>query len=154
MGTTKNFMSQAQRELANQVLDSLVPGRDDLPGAGAIGVTDYLDRAGGGSLPLRRTLTDLLAAIETTSLSKFTGTFSDLNGDQRTAVLQQVEADHGPLFTELLRRTYAGYYSDPVVLSALGIDARPPQPRGYTLTPFDPAVLEGVRNRDRIYRDA
>lgn len=154
MGTTKNFMSQAQRELATQVLDSLVPGRGDLPGAGAIGVAGYLDRAGGGSLTLRRTLTDLLTAIEAACHSKFTKQFADLDGDRRTTVLQQVESDHGPDFTELLRRTYAGYYSDPAVLSAIGIDARPPQPRGFFIAPFDPAVLEGVRKRDRLYRDA
>ena len=147
-------MSPAQLTLTKLVLDRLVPGRDDLPGAGAIGVAGYLDRAGGASLPLRRTLTEVLAAIETACHAGYTKPFAGLDGDQRTAVLQRVEADHGPLFTELLRRTYAGYYSDPAVLSALGIDARPPQPRGYTLTPFDPAVLEGVRKRDRIYRDA
>ena len=154
MGNTKKFMSQAQRELATQVLDSLVPGRGDVPGAGAIGVAGYLDSAGGASLPLRRTLTDVLAAVETACHADYAKTFADLDGDQRTAVLKQVEVSHGPLFTELLRRTYAGYYSDPAVLSALGIDARPPQPRGYTLTPFDPAVLEGVRKRDRLYREA
>ena len=154
MGVTKNFMSQAQRELATQVLDSLVPGRDDLPGAGAIGVAGYLDSAGGASLPLRRSLSDVLAAITAACHADYARTFADLDGDQRTAVLQQVEADHSRDFTELLRRTYAGYYSDPAVLSALGIDARPPQPRGYTLAPFDPAVLENVRKRDRLYRDA
>jgi hypothetical protein len=33
-------------------------------------------------------------------------------------------------------------------LDALGIDARPPQPRGYSLSPFDTAILERVRKRD------
>ena len=75
MGDVQNFMSPAQQELATLVLDSLVPGRDDLPGAGAIGVADYLDRAGGGSLTLRRTLTDALAAIEAACHSKFTTPF-------------------------------------------------------------------------------
>ena len=154
MGDVQQFMSPAQQKLAKLVLDSLVPARVNLPGAGAIGVAGYLDRAGGASLPLRRTLTDVLAAIDTVCHADYNKTFADLDGDQRTAVLQHVEADHGKLFTELLRRTYAGYYSEPAVLDALGIDARPPQPRGFYIEPFDPVVLESVRKRDPLYREA
>ena len=153
MGDTKNFMSEAQRKLAAQILNRLVPIRDSLPGAGDVGVVDYLDRAGGASLPLRRVLTDVLAAVEAISQTDYAASFDSLSTDRKTGVLQQIESSNGPGFTELLRRTYAGYYSEPTVLDALKIDARPPQPRGYSLAPFDTAILERVRKRDQVYRD-
>jgi hypothetical protein len=154
MGNTKNFMSEAQRNLAAQVLNRLVPTHDGLPGAGDVGVVKYLDCSGGASLPLRRILTDLLSAIEAISQTDYAASFGSLSIDRKTGVLQQIESANGPGFTELLRRTYAGYYSEPIVLDALGIDARPPQPRGYSLAPFDTAILERVRKRDQAYRDA
>ena len=154
MGNTKNFMSEAQRGLAKEVLNRLVPTHDDLPGAGDVGVVDYLDRAGGASLPLRRVLTDVLAAIEAVSQTDYVASFGSLSIDRKNSVLQKIESADGPGFTKLLRRTYAGYYSEPTVLEALGIDARPPQPRGYSLAPFDTAILERVRKRDQAYRDA
>ena len=154
MGDTKNFMSEAQRKLAAQILNRLVPIRDSLPGAGDVGVVDYLDRAGGASLPLRRVLTDVLAAVEAISQTDYAASFDSLSIDRKTGVLQQIESTDGPGFTELLRRTYAGYYSEPTVLDALEIDARPPQPRGYSLAPFDTTILERVRKRDQVYRDA
>ncbi len=154
MGNTQNFMSEAQRELATQVLNRLVPIHDGLPGAGDVGVVDYLDRAGGASLPLRRVLTDVLAGIEAISQTDYAASFGSLSIDRKTGVLQQIESTNEPGFTEFLRRTYAGYYSEPTVLDVLGIDARPPQPRGYILAPFDTAILERVRKRDQAYRDA
>ncbi len=153
MGHTNGFMSRAQRELATQVLDLMVPARYGLPGAGEIGVAGYLDGAGGASLSLRHVLIDVLIAIETVSHFEFATSFAGLSGDQKTGVLSQVESEQGPLFTEFLRRTYIGYYSESMVLDALRIDPRPPQPRGYTLAPFDHAVLERVRKRDQLYRD-
>lgn len=148
MGNTKNFMSEAQLELATQVLNRLVPPHHGLPGTGDVGVIGFMDRAGGASLPLRRVLTDVLAAIEAISQADYAASFGSLSIDRKTSVLQQIESANGPDFTELLRRTYAGYYSEPTVLDALGIDARPPQPRGYSLEPFDTAILERVRKRD------
>ena len=154
MGNTKNFMSEAQRELAKEALNRLVPSRDALPGTGDVDVVDYLDSAGGASLLLRGILTQVLSAIETISQTDYAGSFGSLRIDRKTSVLQQIESENGADFTELLRRTYAGYYSEHTVLDALGINSRPPQPRGYSLAPFETSMLKRVRNRDQAYRDA
>ena len=46
------------------------------------------------------------------------------------------------------------YYRDPRVLRAIGIDARPPFPKGYRQEPNDLTLLEPVRARGEIYRKA
>ena len=40
------------------------------------------------------------------------------------------------------------------VIELFGLEARPPQPLGFHLDPFDPAMVEKVRERGKIWRDA
>lgn len=44
------------------------------------------------------------------------------------------------------------YYSDPHVLSALGLSNLPRFPRGHSLAPDDWSILEPVRRMKKIYR--
>jgi hypothetical protein len=53
----------------------------------------------------------------------------------------------------LVEHTYRGYYTLPVVRRAVGVD-RPPQPIGYELPPFDPALLAVQRQRAPFWRKA
>jgi hypothetical protein len=39
------------------------------------------------------------------------------------------------------------------VLEALGIEGRPPHPKGYTIEPTDWSLLDPVRRRSRRYRE-
>jgi hypothetical protein len=147
------FLSEAQATLLADVLDSIVPGGDGLPGAGELGVASHLDGVVSGSTRLRRVFTEGLAAIEIVSSRLFTRAFSDLSEDQRVQVLKRIESEHAAFFRELVRQTYAGYYTRQDVAALLGLEARPPQPLGYILEPFDPSTLENVKGRGKIYRE-
>ena len=70
----------------------------------------------------------------------------------RVLVLAEVENADRAFFDVLVNQTYRAYYVDPRVLSALGLEVRPPQPLGHSLPPFDPAQLDDVRRRGPIYR--
>lgn len=150
---SRAFLSEAQAALLTDVLDSIVPGGDGLPGAGALGVASHLDGAVGGSARLRRIFSEVLAAIEIASSRLFTRAFSDLSEDQRIEVLKRVELEDADFFGELVRQTYAGYYTRQDVAGLLGLEARPPQPLGYALEPFNPSMVKNVRERGKIYRD-
>ena len=50
--------------------------------------------------------------------------------------------------------TYNGYYINPTALGSLGLDPRPPQPRGYVVEAGDLSSLEAVVQRGQVYRDA
>ena len=52
----------------------------------------------------------------------------------------------------LVLHVLGAYYQHPRVLSALGLDPRPPHPDGYRMAPDDLALLEPVRRRPRMYR--
>ena len=53
----------------------------------------------------------------------------------------------------VLFQTYAGYYQNPAVLEALGLEGRPPHPKGYEIGPDDPQLLDPVRARAPFYRE-
>ena len=46
-----------------------------------------------------------------------------------------------------------GYYQNPAVVTALGLEPRPPHPDGYELEPGDLGLLADVRKSGKLYRD-
>jgi hypothetical protein len=68
-------------------------------------------------------------------------------------VLRELEVSEPGFVPGLVFQTYATYYQHPRVLEALGVDPRPPHPKGYDLEPGDLSALERVRARGRLYRE-
>jgi len=53
----------------------------------------------------------------------------------------------------LLMLVYSGYYQEPRVVEALGMEARAPHPRGYEMEADDLSLLDPVRALGKRYRD-
>ena len=49
---------------------------------------------------------------------------------------------------------YVAYYQDGRVALALGLEDRPPYPQGYDMPPNDLSLLDPVRERPKLYREA
>ena len=153
-GETTMSFSEEQAALAAEVLDRIVPGRDGFPGAGELGVAQHVSGVAASNPDLGRLFQDGLASIESASREAHSAAFADLADDQKVEVLRTVEAGSPQFFAMLVRHTYAGYYSDSRVIELLGLEARPPQPLGFDLDPFDPSMVEKVRERGKVWRDA
>ena len=54
----------------------------------------------------------------------------------------------------LMFLAYVSYYADRGVLEGLRFEARPPHPLGHAMAPNDPSLLEPVRSRGRLWREA
>ena len=152
-GGTITSLSEEQTALASEVLDQLIPSRGDFPGAGKLGVAQHLEGGAASDPGLGRLIHDGLAAIESTCRSKYSAAFGDLADDQKVQVLRAVEAESPQAFAMLVRHAYAGYYSNRRVIELMGLEARPPQPLGFDLDPFDPAAVEHIKERGKIWRD-
>ena len=146
--------SKDQASLAAQVLDQLVPARDAFPSAGELGVAQHLSGVAASKPDLGRLFHDGLTSIESASRKAPSTAFADLADDQKVQVLRAVEAECPQFFAMLLRHTYSGYYSNPRIIELLGLEARPPQPLGFDLDPFDPTTVENVKQRGKLWRDA
>ena len=148
-----SVLVESQRALLTDVLDRLVPSTERLPAAGALGVANYIDRVLAGSTDLRRAILEVLLLIDATAGREHSRAFSELEGSRKDAVLRRVETVEPEGFQALLRQAYNGYYSDPTVITGLGLEARPPQPAGYELEAGDLSPLEKVKRRGRMYRE-
>jgi hypothetical protein len=135
-----------QRALLRAVLNRIVPPHADRAGAGDLDIGTSLERTLADSARLRRLFLDGLHDIAISS----TADFVDLSPTDQTVVLQAVEQAHPAFFSTLVEHTYRGYYTHPLVQRALS--SRPPQPIGYELPPFDPALLDTQRQRAPFWR--
>ena len=127
-------------DLLATVLDRLLPAVGELPGAGGLGLAAGIP--GVTSAPVLDALPPGFAAQAK---------------EEQVTALRAVEAAAPAAFAVLVKAAYTAYYADRRVLAAIetatGYAARPPQPLGYELEPFDPALLEVVRNRPSHYRE-
>lgn len=144
---------EKEKELLRLVLDELIPPGDDgrVPGAGTLGVADFLARADGHAddavACVRRVLECVMRRSEN---------FGALERDARVALLKQVEKEAGAAFATLVRLTYMGYYSRPDTRPLFGVGAHPVHPDGYPVPREDDALLQEltapVRARGAFYR--
>ena len=145
-------MTDETNESLRAVLDCLIPADParGLPGAGALGLADYVTERLGDALAA---LAPGFAALDAAADERGARRFADLDARVRSEVLHaHAERDPGFL-APLLFHTYAGYYQSPAVLEALGMEGRPPHPKGYELEAGDLSLLDAVRERPRLYRE-
>jgi hypothetical protein len=148
------FFAAAQRELLVSVLNRIVPAAGTFPGAGDLGVASYIDRVVGQSAALKHLFAQGLVQMTLMSQAQYAQPFTMLLEGQRDAVLRQIETMAPEFFEVLVTHTYSGYYSHPTIVRLLGMEGQPPQPRGHHLEPLDLNLLENIKQRQPIYRQA
>lgn len=80
--------------------------------------------------------------------------FADLDPARREQVAQRLRQGRSSLLMGLVSVVAQCYYRDDRVMRSLGMEARPPFPQGFELPEGDWALLEPVRRREKMYRDA
>ena len=81
------------------------------------------------------------------------GDFADLDEAKADAAAMTLLAREGPVATALGRAVLQCYYRDDRVMRALGLEPRPPYPKGHVLEQGDWSRLDAVRGRPRMWRD-
>jgi hypothetical protein len=82
------------------------------------------------------------------------GAFADLGATQREAVAEEFRSVGSVPATVLGRVILQCYYRDDRVVRSLGLEPRPPFPKGHTLEQGDWSLLDPVRTRPKLWRDA
>ena len=117
-----------------------VPGADD-----AIIFDDIVRSLG-------RDLGDVRKAL--CGLAELAGSaFADLDAARRDAVALSFRARGGAATAALSRVILQCYYRDDRVVRSLGLEPRPPFPKGHTLEQGDWSLLDPVRGRPKMWRD-
>ena len=141
-------LSADQRSLLAILLDELVPPSEDgrFPGAGALGLAAGLEEAAARTPRLRRTLGEALGTLAAWD-------FAALPRPERVLRLQALAEQAPAGLRTLLVHVYRDYYQHPRVVEALGLEPRPPFPKGFEVAPTDLTLLDPVRRRRKMYLD-
>ena len=147
MSTSRQVFSPAQRELLDAVLDRLIPPQEGRPGAGSLGIGDFVESVAVGEPGLTRMFVHGLAAIEIAAAERGTEGFVNLSDDAKDATLRAVEQSQGNFFDQLILQTYNGYYTNLTVFESIGYNLPPVPSPGAKLDLLDETLLEAQRQR-------
>ena len=146
-------LAAAQRETLVAVLDMIIPASGDgrFPSAAEVDVLDHIRESRRQLLPALRKDLDRLDRLA----AERSGTaFAQLAKSDRARVMDQIRSAEPGFLKSLALATATRYYQDARVLHALGMEARPPFPEGYEVVSGDLSLLDPVRRRGKLYRDA
>jgi len=82
------------------------------------------------------------------------GRLTELPAERRLAVLSEFRALHRAHAAILETVVAQCYYRDDRVMRAIGMEPRPPFPKGFSLKAGDFSLLDPVRARGKTYREA
>src|SRR5690242_3387052 len=141
-------LSSAESQSLHRIAGMMIPASQlyDMPGADDPLI--FADIVG----TLGRDFGDVRTGLA--ALSKLAGgSFVDLDEEQAASVLEQFLASGSTPASVLGRVILQCYYRDGRVLRSLGLEARPPFPKGHTLEQGDWSLLDAVRARPKLWRD-
>ena len=147
--------SEGEQRALSCVLDQIIPPSADakMPGAGELGVVEYIERALQKTPDLQPTIADGLAAADALAVDRGARNFETLPETQRPQVLEELTTSHPGFLPSLLFHTYVGYYQDPRIAAALGMERHPPYPGGFSMEPGDLSLLDVVKKRPKMFRE-
>lgn len=150
---TDNPLSEEQRRVFDIVLDLIVPPSGDgrRPSAADVDVLGYIRDVESQTLDALRADLDRLdaQAMETHGQA-----FASLDATIRQGLVNALREQEPHFMRTLAMQTVTCYYQDDRVVEAIGVGARPPFPKGYEVPAGDLSLLEPVRQRGKVYRDA
>lgn len=146
-------LSGGQRETLDLVLDMIVPPSGDgrLPGASEVGVPAFLASHAADYVPR---LAEELDRLDADSRAAAGRRFAEAGREVRQRVLDAARASVPGFLGALALHAVTRYYQDDRVMVAIGLEPRPPFPKGYEVPSGDLGLLEPVRRRGRVWREA
>lgn len=146
------ILTRIQHDTLVDLLDQIIPNQDGMPGAGEISTT-YIESDVLVSQRTAHTIVNILEATEAVANTHHSKPFSNLVDSAKKSSLQMVADQDPELFAAFVHLVYSGYYTNSAVSNLLGPTARKPQPEGFPVSPFDPSIVENVRNLGPRYRE-
>ena len=142
-------LNPAQRDDLRAIAGVIIPAsmEFDVPGADDPAIqADMVATLGRDAGPVREAL-DELARLAGAPLAS-------LDPARREAVAMELRAKGGAAVATLTRVVLQCYYRDDRVVRSLGLEPRPPYPKGHVLEDGDWSLLDPIRARPPMWRRA
>ena len=144
-----NELTPAESRDLRCIAGMMIPASTEFDMPGADDATIFADITG----TMGRDTTHVREALGSlTTLAG--GALADLDPARREAVVLAFRERGGAAAATLSRVILQCYYRDDRVVSALGLEPRAPFPKGHTLEQGDWSLLDPVRKRAKMWRDA
>ena len=152
---TDDGFSPDEARLLTGLLEAIVPASQDgrLPSAAALDLVDHVTRIVRQTPMLRPVVEYGLSGLAGLAAERHPAGIAGLGRDDWVALLDEFATTDQLVLPAFLFVIYSGYYQHPRVMEALGLEPRPPHPKGHVIEPDDLTLLEPVRMRGRMYRD-
>ncbi len=146
---TGSPLTPAQRDDLRAIAGVIIPASAefDVPGADDPTIQADIVATLGRDAGLVRQALDLLARLAGSPLAT-------LDQARREAVAMELRATGGAAVATLTRVVLQCYYRDDRVVRSLGLEPRPPYPKGHVLEDGDWSLLDPVRARSPMWRRA
>jgi len=147
--TADNPLTPALRDELRAISGMIIPAsmEYDVPGADEPAIqADILATLGRDAGQVREAL-DQLARLAGAPLGS-------LDPARRQAVAMELRAKGGAAVATLARVVLQCYYRDDRVVRSLGLEPRPPYPKGHVLEDGDWSLLDPIRARSPMWRRA
>lgn len=103
---------------------------------------------------MRVELVESLGLLDTLARDRFGADLAGLAPDDIGSLLDALASERPDFHDLIVRHTLQCYYRDDRIMRALGMEVRPPYPEGFVVEDGDWSLLDPVRRRDRMYREA
>ena len=149
MSADDTSLTAAQRDDMRAIAAEIIPAslEFDVPGADDSAIQADIVATLGRDVGLVRDALDQLARLAGRPLAS-------LDPARREAVAMELRATGGAAVAALTRVVLQCYYRDDRVVRALGLEPRPPYPKGHVLEDGDWSLLDPVRARPPMWRGA
>ena len=151
IGSDAALDSNQQRTFV-AILDMIIPASGDgrFPSAAETDVLGYVAKT---DPKLLETVRIELDRLNTMSENLHGLVFGDAHETVRQELLDEIRGKEPQFLRGLALQTVTCYYQDDRVMEAIGMEARPPFPKGYEVVAGDLSLLDPVRARGQVYRD-
>ena len=141
-----------QQRTFGAILGMIIPASGDgrFPSAAETDVLGYVAKT---DPKLLETVRIELDRLNTMSENLHGLVFGDAHETVRQELLDEIRGKEPQFLRGLALQTVTCYYQDDRVMEAIGMEARPPFPKGYEVVAGDLSLLDPVRARGQVYRD-
>lgn len=133
------------------LLDQIIPSdpHRGKPSAADVNVVAYIQER---DPEMMKDIEEEMDELSEQAKSTYSDELQNLSPEQQTDVINQAREKEPRFYTRLAVHTVTAYYQNEQVLNSIGLQARAPYPKGYTVRKGDLSLLEPVRQRGPIWR--
>ena len=148
-----NPFSETEIRILARILENIIPADSsrDLPSAADVDVLGFIQEYDLNYLPR---LQHEIDQLEDSAKIHHGCAFLELEDHVQSQLLSSIREQEPGMFRTLATWTVICYYQDDQVMTSIGLPAQPPFPKGYEVNPGDLQLLDPVRSRGKLFRDA